>query len=297
MTIVNMNGNKEAFDTVMANAFNIGGKKIAYVPISLIGVDETYQRREFHNRHSIERLKAKWDDRLMDPIIVSPHAETNSFAVVDGDHRTIVAKELGRTHIVAVILDGMPEDKEERSIEEAKVYASQGVAVTKMRPEHLHKANLKMGVEANRIVQRMMDKYGVQMKNNRKRGLTKANHIASFSDVLRMAAAGEENLDGVFKVITEAGWNLNPYGFSRVVMRPIWWMLQVHPDRRDDIIRECISYFRGIDPKYFVARGNVAYPMRKEIERITLALEDYLCEKLDMPIEYLKDKDIERNIA
>lgn len=80
-----------AFNTVMSNCQRIGGKRFCCIPLELLEIDEDYQRVYCINMEKVYSLVRKWDFNKCEPILVSPHPETATFAVIDGSHRMLAA--------------------------------------------------------------------------------------------------------------------------------------------------------------------------------------------------------------
>ena len=64
----------------------------------------------------LSRLRNKWDERKLTPIILVPHPEECRFAVVDGQGRLIAATELRYETLQAIVLLDAPEDEYERFV-------------------------------------------------------------------------------------------------------------------------------------------------------------------------------------
>ena len=84
----------------------------AVVPLSLCFVDVRYQGMRAHKH--LNRLRNKWDERKLTPIILVWHLEEHRFAIVDGQGRFIIAGEKGIDRLNAIILMDAPEDPDER---------------------------------------------------------------------------------------------------------------------------------------------------------------------------------------
>ena len=80
-----------AYNTVMNNCQRIGGKRFCCIPLELLEIDEDYQRVYCINMEKVYSLVRKWDFNKCEPILVSPHPETATFAVIDGTHRMLEA--------------------------------------------------------------------------------------------------------------------------------------------------------------------------------------------------------------
>lgn len=80
-----------AYNTVMSNCQRIGGKRFCCIPLELLEIDEDYQRVYCINIEKVYSLVRKWNFNKCEPVLVSPHPETATFAVIDGSHRMLAA--------------------------------------------------------------------------------------------------------------------------------------------------------------------------------------------------------------
>lgn len=82
-----------AYNTVMSNCQRIGGKRFCCIPLELLEIDEDYQRVYCINMEKVYSLVRKWDFNKCEPVLVSPHPETATFAVIDGSHRMLAKRD------------------------------------------------------------------------------------------------------------------------------------------------------------------------------------------------------------
>ena len=73
----------------------------------------------------LNRLRNKWDERKLIPIILVLHPEEYRLAVVDGQGRSIVASEKEIDRLNAIILMDAPEDPDERLKFETEYFIGQ----------------------------------------------------------------------------------------------------------------------------------------------------------------------------
>ena len=140
--------NKEtAYNTVMEDAREIGFKKFSSIPLELLEIDTDYQRLSVISKDKINALVREFNTNLCDPILVSPHPETHSFAVIDGSHRMVACELKGIKNITAVIAEGLPADPHERKIAEAVIFCEQAVNIDHLSPAHKHRANVCRGIK------------------------------------------------------------------------------------------------------------------------------------------------------
>ena len=276
------------FNLTMQNCQKIGNKVFVFIPTELLCVDERYQRVSESSKVKIRNLTNCWDDNKMDALKVSAHPEVNEFSIIDGYHRFTAGKAKGFNGFSCELIQGLSENPEERIIQEATLFATQNDEVDMLSPVEKHKANVLRGVTENIILQEIIDKYDIPLKKNPSHGRVKIGHLAGYTCALRIAKVyGKEMLDDIFYVICESRWNLAARGLSANVIGSVANMLKFHPAYREEIKGELIKYFKPIEPDKFFASAMDKYPERKEKERLSLFLEDYLCEQIGMERTYI----------
>lgn len=294
-TKANNTGMETAYYSIFTNMKPVGSKNFVCIPIEMLTFDESYQRIDTSSASKIKTLADKWDSRKMTPLLVAPHPETHNFCVIDGYHRYSAAKimkERGK-EIVGLECDvvlGLSKDPRERRIQEAKLFVTQDNEADKLTPMQKHKANLLCDIPENVALQKVVDKYDVMLKKPTGRGVAKAGHLSGFTAALAIAKVdGQKILDDVFYVITNSRWNLCRSGFNSCYLRSIRMVLKLHPENISEIQKEMIRYFTPIQPEQFSAESKAAYPGRKEIDGVTMHLEDIVCDALGLEKVYQKE--------
>ena len=281
------------YNIVANNIQTIGNKKFAYIPLELLTVDSRYQRNNLTKEKKINNLVASWNKDLMNPILVSPHVEEAMFYIVDGFHRVEAAKRMGLAGIEAEILFDLPTNAKDRLVAEAKLFGNQLKAVDMLTAVQSHNANVLAGVEANILLEKIAEKYNVNMKPaNCKAREKRINTVTAFVTALNAAKKGEQLLDDIFDIICYAGWNMGTDGFTHYVIQSLSNILSMHPDMRDASKTALKSYFRTREAELILAEATVKYPLRKKGAQMTLFLEDYLHNTIDMPYVYTKADEI-----
>ena len=281
------------YNLVVNNIQTIGGKKFAYIPLELLTTDARYQRDSLTRESKINKLINSWNKNLMNPILVSPHKEEAMFYIVDGWHRTEAARRMGLDGIEAEVLVDLPTDLKERLIAEAKLFGNQLKAIDRLTAVQSHNANVLAGVEANILLEKIAKKYNVNMKPaNCKSREKRINTVTAFVCALNAAKKGEQLLDDIFEIICYAGWNMGTEGFTQYVIQSLTNILSMHPDMRDATKTALKNYFRTREPELILAEATVKYPLRKKGAQMTLFLEDYLHNTINMPYVYTKAEDI-----
>ena len=285
----------DRYQMVMQNVQKIGNKYFATIFADMLVFDMSYQRNDMIRTSKIKALAENWEDALCDPIKVSPHPETNNFAVYDGGHRYIVQTNMGRRLIVCEIameLENM--NPEDRRREEAKRFAKQSDNVDRLSAVQKHDANVIIGNPANLLLEALANKYGVTIKKKNVPGRTKqSNTITGFGTALEIASKKENYLEEAFKVICNSGWNKGSDGFSAAVFDSLENIYVNHSDLTEKITKELIKWFRKVEPEYIASLGNTEYPMRKaKAVRMTLVIEDHLHKTIGCPYTYTKKQGI-----
>ena len=249
----------------------------AVVPLSCYFVDSRYQGMRTHKH--LNRLKNKWDERKLTPIILVPHPEEYRFAVVDGQGRCLVAPEKGMDRLNAIILMDAPEDLDERLKFEAEYFIGQDSEVENVKPLEKHLSRVIIGDGAAVSLDKLLNKYGIKFvatKGNREESV-----LGSYTDTYSIVKVhGEKCLDFIFSIIDNAGWNKETNGYATFVMRSLRETWVAHPNDRKEIHRYLSKELRQIDPALFSAEAKAKYPKRDHRVSCVLYAEDLVCEGL-----------------
>lgn len=249
----------------------------AVVPLSCCFVDSRYQGMRTHKH--LNRLKNKWDERKLTPIILVPHPEEYRFAVVDGQGRCLVAPEKGMDRLNAIILMDAPEDLDERLKFEAEYFIGQDSEVENVKPLEKHLSRVIIGDSAAVSLDKLLNKYGIKFvatKGNREESV-----LGSYTDTYSIVKVhGEKCLDFIFSIIDNAGWNKETNGYATFVMRALREVWIAHPNDRKEIHRFLSKELRQIDPALFSAEAKAKYPKRDHRVSCVLYVEDLVCDGL-----------------
>ncbi len=247
------------------------------VPLSCCFVDSRYQGMRTHKH--LNRLKNKWDERKLTPIILVPHPEEYRFAVVDGQGRCLVAPEKGMDRLNAIILMDAPEDLDERLRFEAEYFIGQDSEVENVKPLEKHLSRVIIGDSAAVSLDKLLNKYGIKFvatKGNREESV-----LGSYTDTYSIVKVhGEKCLDFIFSIIENAGWNKETNGYATFVMRALREVWIAHPNDRKEIHRFLSKELRQIDPALFSANAKTKYPKRDHRVSCVLYVEDLVCDGL-----------------
>lgn len=227
----------------------------------------------------LNRLKNKWDERKLTPIILVPHPEEYRFAVVDGQGRCLVAPEKGMDRLNAIILMDAPEDLDERLKFEAEYFIGQDSEVENVKPLEKHLSRVIIGDSAAVSLDKLLNKYGIKFvatKGNREESV-----LGSYTDTYSIVKVhGEKCLDFIFSIIDNAGWNKETNGYATFVMRALREVWIAHPNDRKEIHSFLSKELRQIDPALFSAEAKSKYPKRDHRVSCVLYVEDLVCDSL-----------------
>lgn len=286
--------NQLAYDIIMDNANkSMGERAYVSIPLSLLEIDETYQRVYNINMDKVKNLKDHFDINKCDPILVAPHPETCTFAVINGGHRMLATEMLygEKYSIDAVIAEGLSEDPEERRKEEAKLFCEQNIHVDHMAPAHKHNAYVTMGVKKYVILNECIKDRKLILNKHELKNLDKEKQdeliaegfrvLTGYTEALRAAAhsKGKEMVTTIFDIIEKSGWHFATNGYGNNVIRPVSAVLNMH-DFDPAVTQAIINVFSPMDPELFMSKSHAEYPGRKEKERLTMYLEREVSKEL-----------------
>ena len=258
------------------------------VPLSCCFVDERYQGMRTHKR--LNRLRNKWDERKLTPIILVPHPEEYRFAIVDGQGRSRVAPEKGMDRLNAIVLMDAPDDLNERLKFEAEYFIGQDTEVENVKPLEKHLSRVIIGDEAATILDKLLKKYNIKFVANK--GQREESVLGSYTDTYSIAKVhGEKCLDFIFSIISNAGWDKESNGYATFVMRALREVWVAHSNHRN-AIHDYLSFgLRQLDPSLFGANARTKYPKRDHRISCVLYTEDMVCDGLGIEKKIYIDGD------
>ena len=255
--------------TVLDNAYEMCGKKVASVPVSLMKLDHSYQRVLSPN---VKKLMEKWDNEKCNFLLVS--YRDGYFYIIDGQHRYSVAVAKGIVLLPCIILTGLTQH------DEALKFARQNEGVTKLNPFDTFKANVACGdtsideVKIDIEIKRVCDLHNVKVKkvstdNNPKalRSLTRARSIVKTN--------GAECLDWILAIIENSNWNLckDAYAADIMVMLKNFYVENIdNISAMEDIL--LTSVLNSVTPTDLIAMAKYSYSEYAVVTALGLCLKD-----------------------
>ena len=199
-----------AAHTVISNAYEICGKRIASVPVALMAIDDSYQRVL---GSTIKKLMSEWDNEKCNFLIVS--FRDNKFYIIDGQHRYSVAKAKGIVALPCIIFTGLTQQAE------ALKFAKQQENVNKLSPYDTFKANIACGdatineVKVDMEIKRVCDLYNVHIqKYGRESETYKVFRSISTARSIVKKENGIQNFEKLMAVINSTNWRETSSSYS-----------------------------------------------------------------------------------
>lgn len=199
---------KELCAAVLANASELDGKKFANIPLSILCVDDDYQRI---TGGKLKKLVKEWNKDYCNPLLVS--YRDDRFYILDGQHRWLAAKSNNVECLPCKIYVGLSKT------EEAKIFARQDTCVTRLTPYDTYKANLIIGDVVDTAIRAVCAKYGVTVDKKRITKPANLNAVVAARQIY--SSCGKDGLEWVFSVIYKSGWHKCRKAYGKVILNAL----------------------------------------------------------------------------
>lgn len=187
--------------SIMDNTYTICNKRIASVPVSLMKLDESYQREI--DKSNIQKLVRDWDNDRCDFLLVS--FRDDRFYVVDGQHRYTAADYRGIKALPCIILTELTREQE------ARIYSRQNENVKKLTIYDVFKANIVNGdtsipeIKIDMEINKVCKKYGIKVcKNNRYLKKNALRSLSATRSIVRIY--GVECFEWILSTANKTNW-------------------------------------------------------------------------------------------
>lgn len=199
--------NKLHCDTIVANAVKTSaGVMYACVPLELMDIDRTYQRKVVPSH--INALKANWNDEAAGALIVS-HRD-DRFYVVDGQNRMFAAHALGKEMLHCQIHDGKTQK------DEAKIFMDQDNIKRKLNGGDIIKSGVVAESKECVMVRDICAEFGINPYREYK---TEMGTLSGANQAMRIVKIqGPERLRQIFALIRDCGWHMMPKAYSSIIL-------------------------------------------------------------------------------
>lgn len=191
------------------------------VRIEDLHIDTAYQRDI--SRDLVERIKREWDDAAIGAIVVSCRSNGDMY-IVNGQHRTAAAMELGRTEILAQVLDGL--DREGEAALRLRGNTRRGDTA-----QERFRAEVAAGNLQAIAIQEVCREYGTQV-NPSPVTAEGINSVAAVESLYKLDGKGHL-LAATLEVIQDAFGAVGGKVASGAMLKAVGWALVKHRDEMD----------------------------------------------------------------
>lgn len=166
------------------------------LPTSALLIDPLYQRHlSAPSKKKVAAMAANWRPQMAGVIEVS-HRGNGTYAVMDGQHRVLAAKEAGITELPCLISEGLS------VYEEAERFVDLNVERTRLGANDLFRSQLVAGDPNALAVAGVVNKLGLTVSMTHNRSLTSLQNVGVLRAITR--AWGAEGLEFALKTAMEA---------------------------------------------------------------------------------------------
>lgn len=247
-------------ETVIKNAYHVGNKLIAEVPISLMRIDDSYQRLVQNN---IKKLMRNWKDEECQALLVS--YRDGYFYIMDGQHRFVVANVKNISHLVCEIYTGLSREQE------AERFSKQNDNITRLTTYDTFKANLVYKESTDCAIKKVCDKYNVSVeKSNRAKNL---KSVSSARNIVKND--GGKALEWILSIISDANWEDFTQSYGGDMLEALYYTMQMNASDLVKAKKNLIATMCETNPIELVGIGNAKYPnygRRMRLKKVVNAL-------------------------
>lgn len=270
-TLTNDIQRKKLAASIIRNAFRIGNKLLAWIPVELLNI-KPYQRNR--QRH-ITQIAENWDDAKCNVLLISYDEENGCFNVMDGQHRAIAARMRGVEYLVCEIFTEMTISKE------ASLFVNQNENTKKLTPFDTYRANQfiegKEETELSKLdkqIATVCGEYGVKVEKSNSRGTLKSVTVARAI----IKKSGTAGLRFVMDIISESCWNEFSDGYSGDFMASLG-KIYANCNLDKKIIKDRLcGFLKSSNPSELTALANNTYPNLRRRGRLDAILADIIRE-------------------
>ena len=188
--------------SIMDNTYTICNKRIASVPVSLMKLDESYQREI--DKSNIQKLVRDWDNDRCDFLLVS--FRDDRFYVVDGQHRYTAAGYKRVKTLPCIILTGLTRK------EEARIFSRQNENVKKLTIYDVFKANIINGdtsipeIKIDMEINEVCKKHNIKITRSyfNKKNERNMKSLSAARKIVKVY--GKEALEWIYDTIDRTNW-------------------------------------------------------------------------------------------
>lgn len=256
---------------------------IIRIPVEMMEIDTRYQT-DVRTERDLHYLTSNWDERKLLPLIGVPHWEEGKVYIVDGYGRWIASQIVDAEKykdLEVMVLLNAPEDKEERLMFEAELYAFQNNQVAKMTAIQKHGAMLLLHDPATEKLESLKKAYGFEYVANK--GNREASVLGSYTETLNLCKLDHgAAANYVFNILDKAGFDRKPNGYATYMIRSLRDAYRLYANNREDTSELLIRELRETTPVILKASAVAKYPMLEFKTACSLYVEDMIVSELGL---------------
>ena len=216
----------------------------------------------------VDRLIAKWDDRLLTPLVVS--FRDGKFNVVDGQHRIAAMRKMadgGNVTVPCLIYTGLSYEQE------AELYFKLDQSKGRLRLSHATKALLESGTDAEVLeIKRLVEEAGFVWVLDKKSG--DAYEILSTRAIINAYRLLGGATFSRLLVLLDSTWHGASISLRASMLSGMALFLKTYETELDD--RSFIKRLSAVDPEEIIRRGKMDFSTNKAALRFArVILEKY----------------------
>ena len=216
----------------------------------------------------VDRLIAKWDDRLLTPLVVS--FRDGKFNVVDGQHRIAAMRKMadgGNVTVPCLIYTGLSYEQE------AELYFKLDQSKGRLRLSHATKALLEYGTDAEVLeIKRLVESAGFVWVLDKKSG--DAYEILSTRAIINAYRLLGGSAFSRLLVLLDGTWHGASISLRASMLSGMALFLKTYETELDD--RTFIKRLSAVDPEEIIRRGKMDFSTNKAALRFArVILEKY----------------------
>lgn len=207
MTTAGLSKDEITNKSIVDNAFTIGFKRMANIPIDRLCVD-IYQRPL--EESTVSMMRQEWHNERCDTIVVS--YRDDKFYIIDGSNRVEGARLNGIEELPCDIRTGLTIE------DEARIFAEQYDNFRKIPPFYKYHADLIRNDRYAIILKEVCDKYEVNITETQNSiNIHTLGSIPECKSIIKFY--GKTGLDWVFKLIEDGGFSIQSKGYAVGILR------------------------------------------------------------------------------
>lgn len=209
----------------MTASHRSAGDQFVVLPISILKVDRSYQRRYDHAlaKRVVAENGGTFDLVKAGPILVNKRRK-GGYYIVDGQHRVGMATEAGEAEVIAELLDGLT-PKEEAELRVARHSRKADNAL------ELFQARLSSGDKGAQALVAALAKHGAQLAAAQDSPIT---HLRAVKTLEGLYEASPIRFHRILSIISRAYGRIDRNTGNSYMLKGLDWMLRVHDGTLDE---------------------------------------------------------------